>query len=218
MKTALVFGASGLSGSALLKQLLLDKRYGVVKVFNRKALGMAHPKLTEVITDYSNLETIASEIKGDIVFSCLGTTIAKAGSKQAQQIVDRDYPIAVAKIAAQNKVDYFVAVSSVGAHITANNFYLKTKGEMESGIAQYYKAKLFFLRPSFLMGSRQELRIGEKTGIVFFKLIGPFFFGATKKYRGMPVDMLARAMVNLVFKSAPSILEYDQIMEVSKLE
>ncbi len=216
MKTALVFGASGLSGSALLRQLLSDDRYDVVKVFNRKALGIVHPKLKEIITDYTHLERVAMEIKGDVVFSCLGTTIAKAGSKLQQQVVDRDYPIAIAKIAAQNKVDYFVAVSSVGASASTSNFYLRTKGEMESGIAQYYNTKLFFLRPSFLMGSRQDLRIGEKIGIVLFKLIGPFFFGAAKKYRGMPVQILASAMANLVFKSAPSILAYDQIMELGK--
>jgi uncharacterized protein YbjT (DUF2867 family) len=199
MKTALVFGATGLSGTALLEVLLADVRYARVKVFNRKKMALPHPKLEEVIVDFDHLERVSDKMKGDVVFSCLGTTIAKAGSKSAQQKIDRDYPIAIAKIAALNNVEQYIAVSSVGTNASTNNFYLKTKFEMEVGIKHYFNDKAIFMRPSFLLGNRKETRLGEKIGIVIGKLFSPFLIGSMKKYRGMHVEILAKAMVNAPF-------------------
>ncbi len=216
MKTALLFGASGLSGSALLHQLLLDPRYTRIRMFNRTTIGIQDPKLEEILVDYANLDTIQQALKGDVLFSCLGTTISKAGSQSAQQMIDRDYPIAIAKIAAEQGVKCFVAVSSVGTNPNTSNFYLKTKAEMEAGIRQYFKTNLFFLRPSFLIGHRQEQRMGEKIGIVLSRIFSPLMVGGAKKYRGMPVDSMAKAMANIPFVNAASILEYEQIMQISK--
>ncbi len=199
MKTALVFGATGLSGTALLEVLIMDKRYSTIKVFNRKPTLSLPPKVEEIIVDFNHLDLIAEQVKGDVVFSCLGTTISKAGSKAAQQLIDRDFPIAIAKLAAQNKVQQYIAVSSVGTNASTNNFYLKTKFEMEVGVKQYFNDKAVFMRPSFLLGNRKEMRLGEKIGIVMAKLFNPLLLGSIKKYRGMHVEILAKAMANAPF-------------------
>jgi uncharacterized protein YbjT (DUF2867 family) len=213
MKTALVFGATGLSGAALLEVLLKDKRYGHIKVFNRKPTLSLPDRVEEILVDFNQLDLIASQLKGDVVFSCLGTTLSKAGSKAAQQMIDRDYPIAIAKLAAQNKVQQYIAVSSVGTNATTSNFYLKTKFEMEVGVKQYFNDKAVFMRPSFLLGNRKDMRLGEKIGIVVTQLFNPFLLGAIKKYRGMDVQQLAKAMANVPFlETENKYPEFEMIM------
>jgi uncharacterized protein YbjT (DUF2867 family) len=217
MKTALLFGASGLTGSALLEVLLADNRYSCVKVFNRKPMAFTHPKLEEIITDFDHLESVSDKMKGDVVFSCLGTTIAKAGSKAAQQKIDRDYPIAIAKIAASNNVSQYISVSAVGTNNATQNFYLKTKAEMETGVSAYFKTHAIFMRPSFLLGNRTEVRIGEKIGIVVAQIFRPIMIGSLQKYRGIHVSDLARAMANAVFvKHDKNCLEYQEMITLVK--
>jgi uncharacterized protein YbjT (DUF2867 family) len=218
MKTALLFGASGLTGSALLEVLLTDNRYAHVKVFNRKKTALAHPKLEEIIVDFDHLDLVSEKMKGDVVFSCLGTTIAKAGSKAAQQKIDRDYPIAIAKIAADNNVSYYISVSAVGTNNETTNFYLKTKAEMEAGVSQYFKEKAIFMRPSFLLGDRIEKRLGEKIGIIVAQIFRPIMIGSLEKYKGIYVSDLAKAMANAVFvKQNKNYLEYQEMMVLSKI-
>jgi uncharacterized protein YbjT (DUF2867 family) len=218
MKTALLFGASGLTGSALLEVLLTDNRYAHVKVFNRKKTALAHPKLEEIIVDFDHLDLVSEKMKGDVVFSCLGTTIAKAGSKAAQQKIDRDYPIAIAKIAADNNVSHYISVSAVGTNNETTNFYLKTKAEMEAGVLQYFKEKAIFMRPSFLLGDRIEKRLGEKIGIIVAQIFRPIMIGSLEKYRGIYVSDLAKAMANAVFvKQNKNYLEYQEMMVLSKI-
>jgi uncharacterized protein YbjT (DUF2867 family) len=217
MKTALLFGASGLTGKALLEILLDDNRFSHIKVFNRRKITMAHPKLEEVIVDFDRLELVSDKIKGDVVFSCLGTTIAKAGSQMAQQKIDRDYPIAIAKIAAFNQVSQYIAVSAVGTNNETRNFYLKTKAEMEAGISQYFKEQSIFMRPSFLLGNRTEQRLGEKIGIIIAQILRPIMIGKLEKYKGIHVNDLAKAMVNAVFvKQDKNCLEYQAMIALSK--
>jgi uncharacterized protein YbjT (DUF2867 family) len=218
MKTALLFGASGLTGKALLEVLLADQRYAQVKVFNRRQMAFTHPKLEEVIMDFDHLDAVSDKIKGDVVFSCLGTTIAKAGSKSAQQKIDRDYPIAIAKIAALNQVSYYIAVSAVGTNNTTQNFYLKTKAEMEVGVSQYFKETAIYMRPSFLLGDRIEKRLGEKIGIAIAQIFRPIMIGSLEKYRGIYVTDLAKAMANAIFVNQDKNgLEYQEMMALSKI-
>jgi uncharacterized protein YbjT (DUF2867 family) len=215
MKTALLFGASGLSGSALLDALIADDRYSEVKIFIRQPIASTHPKVRIVITDFNHLESVAHDIKGDVVFSCLGTTLSKAGSQSAQQLIDRDYPIAIAKLAAANGVRQFVGVSSVGTNATTTNFYLKTKFEMEVGVSVYFDKRAIFMRPSFLLGQRKEMRLGEKVGIVLARLFSPLLLGSFKKYRGMPVTILAKAMANSIFTTVNNATpEYEAILSL----
>ncbi len=215
---AVIFGASGLTGAALTAQVLAESSVNEVVVFLRRASGMRHAKLTEIIIDFDKMQEHAAQINGDVVFNCLGTTLAKAGSQAAQQRIDRDYPIAVAQIAAANGVPLMVSVSSVGTS-ESGNFYLKTKAEMEAGVVAAMGAnRSVFMRPSMLMGDRKEFRLGEKIGIYAMYGIDYVLLGGLRKYRSMPINALAKAMINVAKGKTPTTNtpEFDEIMRLAQ--
>lgn len=212
MRTAVVFGSTGLTGNALLHHLLKDLRYEKVYAVVRKPSHTPHPKLEEYCFDFKNFETLP-KVPANDVFCCLGTTLKKAGSKENQMIIDRDLPIGAAKFADAVKADNFICVSSVGADKNASNFYLKTKGEMEEGVSAVYDGAVF-MRPSFLLGKRKELRLGEKFGIYLFYLINPLLLGRLSKYKGVQVSMLSKAMIEACFKTRSGILHYKDFLNL----
>jgi uncharacterized protein YbjT (DUF2867 family) len=213
-KTAIIFGVTGLTGHALLGNLLKDDRYSKVYCVTRKNLDIKHPKLEEVNFDFKNFDAL-SQIRADLVFCCLGTTIKKAGSKEAQQVIDRDYPIQVSKYAKKINAEKLVCVSSVGADKKSSNFYLRTKGEMESGVSVNFPGAVF-VRPSFLLGNRKEQRIGEKIGIAVFSVISPLLLSGLKKYKGVNVKALSKVMINSCFRATPNILHYNDFVRLLK--
>lgn len=206
MKTAIIFGSSGLTGQALLKNLVDDNRYEKIYSVVRRHTDYLNPKVEEIVFDYKDFSKLPP-LMVDHVFSCMGTTIKAAGSKEAQQVIDRDYPISISKFAKQIAAEKMVCVSSVGADSRAGNFYLRTKGEMELGVKANFPNSVF-MRPSFLMGDREELRIGEKIGIGVFKVLNPFLLGGLKKFRGINVDKLSKAMIEACFKETKQVLHY----------
>lgn len=204
---AIIFGVTGLTGKALLLNLADDKRYDKIYIVTRRPCGFIHPKVEEILFNYKDFAEMPS-IKAHHVFSCLGTTIKKAGSQAAQQLIDRDYPIAIAKYANTIGAEKMVCVSSVGADNKSGNFYLRTKGEMEEGVKANFKNSVF-VRPSFLLGNREEMRLGEKIGIYVFALVNPLLFGGLTKYKGIHVSKLSKAMIESCFKDTKQELYYN---------
>jgi uncharacterized protein YbjT (DUF2867 family) len=211
---AIVIGATGLVGNLILKELLNDNDFSEVRIFVRKPTGIINPKLKEIITPMTDINTLSSEIQGDVLFNALGTTIKKAGSQEEQQRIDRDLPVAFAKIASENGVKIMLNVSSVGANLNGG-FYLKTKAEMENGTQKYFPRSVFHFRPGFLVGDRKEFRLVEKIASGVMKVIDPILTGSSKKYRSMPADKLAKAMVSLSKNPAgkPAVLQFSDIMK-----
>lgn len=203
---AIIFGVTGLTGTALLHQLAEDSRYTKIYIVTRRPCGFIHPKVEEILFNYKDFKEMPA-IEANHVFSCLGTTIKKAGSQAAQQIIDRDYPIAIAKYANTIGAEKLITISSVGADAKSGNFYLRTKGEMEEGVKANFKNSVF-VRPSFLIGNREEQRLGEKIGIAIFKLINPLLLGSLSKYKGISVDKLAKTMIDACFKETKQELYY----------
>jgi uncharacterized protein YbjT (DUF2867 family) len=211
---AIVIGATGLVGNLILKELLNDNDFSEVRIFVRKPTGIINPKLKEIITPMTDINTLSSEIQGDVLFNALGTTIKKAGSQEEQQRIDRDLPVAFAKIASENGVKIMLNVSSVGANLNGG-FYLKTKAEMENGTGKFFPQSVFHFRPGFLVGDRKEFRLVEKIASGVMKVIDPILTGSSKKYRSMPVDKLAKAMVSLSKNPAgkSTVLQFSEIMK-----
>lgn len=207
MKTAIIFGVTGLTGKTILDQLINDTRYSKIYSVSRRPTGTTNSKVEEIIFDFKDFKSLPA-IKTDHVFSCMGTTIKKAGSQEAQQVIDRDYPIEIAKYAKQINAEKLVCVSSVGTDIHSGNFYLRTKGEMEEGVKKHFPAAIF-VRPSFIFGDREERRTGEKIGINVFKIINPLLIGGLTKYKGVPVQKLAKAMIDACFKETKQVLHYE---------
>jgi uncharacterized protein YbjT (DUF2867 family) len=144
----------------------------------------------------------------------MGTTIKKAGSQAEQQRIDRDLPISFARIAAENGVGMMLNVSSVGASLKSG-FYLKTKAEMENGTSAFFPGRVFHFRPGFLVGNRKEFRPAEKIAFGAMKVIDPVLSGSSKKYRSMPADKLAKAMVSVSKnpEGKPAVLYFPEIMQ-----
>jgi hypothetical protein len=158
----------------------------------RKPLNISHSKLIQEVIDFDNPD--ASKIMGDDLFCAMGTTLAKAGSKDAQYKIDCTYPYEIGKIAKANGVKQYLLVSSLGADADSSNFYLRTKGDLEQKIKSLGFENFVSFRPSFLLGDRQEFRLGEKIAVVFVKLLNPLMIGGLKKYRGIEASKVAKSM------------------------
>lgn len=189
-KKALVLGASGLVGSQLIRQLLESDQYDQVVSLARRDLDLKHPKLVQEILDFDHPDP--GKIVGDDLFCALGTTLRKAGSKEAQYRIDCTYPAEIGRIARQNGVKRYLLVSSVGADALSSNFYLRTKGDLEKKIEGLEFECFVAARPSFLLGERTEFRLAEKIGIWLAVALAPII---PKKYRGIQAATVARALI-----------------------
>lgn len=195
-KVAAVFGATGLVGKELVKLLSEDKNYSKVKLITRRVIPLNSPKAeTILLEDFSRLLSVESEIVADVFFVCIGTTIKKAGTKENFRKTDFELPVNIAKIAQKLNVRQMVVISSIGANISSSNFYLHTKGEMEEGVAKEFTGVLNFIRPSLLLGNREEHRTGEHIASVVLRLFGWIMIGPLKRYRGVEATEVARQMV-----------------------
>lgn len=210
-KTAIVFGATGLIGSELLPQLFADPDYDLVVAFVRKPTGIVAAKLEEVITDFKDLDSLRTQIKGDVVFCCLGTTIATAGSQPAFRKVDYELVRWAAVAASENKVPRFIVVSSMGANADSGNFYLRTKGEMEKAVSALNFDQCVIVRPSMLLGPRKEFRFGEKVGKI---VMVAFSFLIPAKYKAIQAKQVAKAMITSVRNNRKSgVIENSELLK-----
>ena len=195
MKTALVFGSSGLIGQHLLNQLIKNENYNKIKIFVRSKPEINDPKIEIIKTDYSNLQNHKEDIKGDDCFFCIGTTKKNSPDKNEYRRVELHIPKEIAKIAKANSLNSFVFVSSGYADSKSSGDYLKYKGEVEEELKRLKFPKLGIMRPSFLLGDRKEKRIGEKIGILVFNLLSPLFLGPLKKMKPIHSEIVARSMI-----------------------
>lgn len=215
LKRALVLGATGLVGGYCLKELLNNDEYGEIIVLARRSIPIEHKKLKVSVINFEQYTLSTDRLKVDCVFCCLGTTIKKAGSRSAFRKVDYNYPLdfAVAVKAVGNPI--FVIVTALGANNKSRIFYNRVKGEVEEALARIQFKSLIILRPSLLLGVREEARFGEKLATIIIPLFQPLFIGALKKYRPVSAAVVARAMVQFAGLNPTGIriIESDQIAE-----
>ena len=211
MKTAIIIGATGLVGGTLVEQILDNPAYSKVVLLLRKPLNISHSKLVQEIIDFDKPD--ASKIMGDDLFCAMGTTLAKAGSKEKQYKIDCTYPHEIGKIAKANGVKRYILVSSIGADFGSSTFYLRTKGDLEQKIKSLNFQNFVSLRPSFLLGDRKEFRLGEKIGIIIAKVLSPLMLGGLKKYRGIEASTVAKSMQILANQGLTGVhfMESDEI-------
>ncbi|MEN8699227.1 oxidoreductase [Bacillus infantis] len=221
MRKALILGATGLTGGHLLELLLDSGQYSQIKVISRRPLSIKHAKLTVFIGDFSSLEEMGEAFKADDVFCCIGTTIKKAGSKDAFRQTDLEYPIKAAHLAQKAGAARFLIISSMGADLDSMFFYNKVKGQMEEQLKMLNAFSLHIFRPSLLAGDRAEFRLGEKTGEVFLKAAGPFMKGKLKKYKSIQAADVAKGMAAAAIhdkeaRKAARIYESDEIARLAE--
>ena len=212
MKTALLFGSTGLVGGHVLNYLIQNSNYSKIKLFVRSFTGINNPKIEIIKTDFNNLNKHAEDIKGDECFCCIGTTKKKSPNKNEYQKIELDIPKKIAQIAKSNSVKSFFFVSSGYANPKSSGEYLKLKGLVEEEIKNLNFDKIGIMRPSFLLGERQEERIGEKFGIIIFKLLTPILIGSFRKMRPIQSEIVARAMIKLANENIDqSVFESNEI-------
>ena len=217
MRTALIFGSSGLVGSKLVKIILQNEKYDHIKLFVRSETENKSKKLEIIKTDFNNLEKHKDSIVGDDCFFCIGTTRKNTPDKNEYIRTEYNIPVEIGKIAKSNSVKNFIYVSSLGANPNASGLYLKNKGQAEQELINLNFPRLAIIRPSILLGNRKENRIGEKIGIFVMKLLSPLFLGKLKKYKPIKVENVAKAMVNIAQNDyQKKIFESDQLMEIAK--
>lgn len=192
-KTALIVGATGLIGSQLVGLLLNSSRYKEVRVLVRKPLNNPHPKLVEVLYNFARPD--ATQVIGDDVFCCLGTTMKQAGSKEAFYTVDHEYPLQIARFALRNGAAQYLIVTAMGASLDSTIFYNRVKGEVERDLRTVGFNTLHIFRPSLLLGDRGERRLGEKIGETVMRFFDPIMVGVLKKYRAIDSGKVAQAML-----------------------
>lgn len=213
---AIIIGASGLIGRELLTLLLAYSHFETVKIFVRKSLNIKHPKLTEVISDFKDLNSLKSEIYGDALFCCLGSTKSKTPDLNQYRKIDHDYPLFFAEEGLKNGLQQFHLVSALGADAKSSNFYTKMKGETEEAIKLLGIPSLYIYQPSFLRGNRVENRPLEKFALLIMKAIDPLLIGGLKKYQSINAISVAKAMIIESIKNKRGIFVHksDQIKEL----
>jgi len=217
MKTALLFGSSGLVGGHLLNQLIKDTNYSKIKLFVRSDAEISDPKVEIIQTDFSNLQNHKEDIKGDDCFFCIGTTKKNSPDKDEYKRVELEIPKEVAQIAKSNLVKSFIFVSALYANPKSSGDYVRFKGQVEEELKELNFPKLAILRPSFLIGDRKEKRVSEIIGIFIFKFLSPLLLGPLKKMKPIHSKTVAKAMIAVIQNDIQeNTLESNEIVEVFK--
>jgi uncharacterized protein YbjT (DUF2867 family) len=212
-KTALIAGASGLVGSYLVRSLVDSSDYGTVVSVGRRGVGWSHPKLKQIVVDFKTLQSLPENLRIDDAFCTLGTTLKKAGSREAFQEIDFTSTLKLARTCLAQGARTFTIVTALGADPNSKLFYSRVKGELEGALRGLGFPSLIILRPSFLVGDRAEHRFFETLAEILLLILRPVLVGPFKKYRAVKASAVAQSMIKAAQNAKPGtrILESDQI-------
>ena len=214
-KTAILLGATGLTGGILLDLLLKNDTYAKIKLFSRSSIGFTHEKMEEHLIDLLALETHSALFTGDDIFCCIGTTKSKTPDKDTYKKIDFGIPVAAAKLAKQNKISTLIIISALGADAKSSVFYNKIKGEMENAVLAENVKNTTILQPSLIGGHRSEKRLGEWLFKQVMKVFNFILIGTLAKYKSIEPQTIAEAMIWLANNDCEMIrIESDQIKKI----
>lgn len=216
-KTALIAGATGLVGTYCLSDLIASAAYSRVIALVRRRMPLNHPKLDQRVISFDWLQELPVSSCDD-VFLALGTTIKKAGTQASFRKVDYEYPRRIAEAGMRLGAQRLALVSSVGADPKSRNFYLRVKGELEQAVAAMRFESAHILRPSLLLGRRAEKRFGEGLAQAVMPLIAPVMLGEWKRYRAIPAEIVAKAMIGAAQSGQRGVHvhEYEDIVRLAE--
>jgi uncharacterized protein YbjT (DUF2867 family) len=212
-----IAGASGLVGTELLTLLTANKYYGSIHLPVRRPMNNLPAGVHSHQVDFSNLKGFDPGVAIRDVYICLGTTQKKAGGKAGFYVVDHDYVLNLAKWAKSNGVERVCIISSIGANPKSSSFYLKTKGEVEQELIALGFQHLCIVRPSLLLGKRDEYRWAEELAAKIYPVFSLLLIGKIRKYRAVKAEKVARAMFRFTtgLTSSLMVAENDMINDLS---
>ncbi|MFX3623545.1 MAG: oxidoreductase [Ectobacillus sp.] len=208
-RTALVLGASGLVGQELVEQLLDCDHYASVTVLVRRPIEQRHEKLQQKIVDFNILEQYEAYFAVDDVYSCLGTTIKKAKTKENFMKVDYGYTMRAARICERKNVHNFLVISSMGANPKSMFFYSQVKGRIEEELKQVSIEGIHIFRPSLLLGEREEFRFGEQMAEKISAVLPFLYKGPFEKYKPISAWQVAKGMCTTALRNKKGIHIYE---------
>jgi len=218
--TAVIIGASGLTGNLVLEELLRDNDFKTVRILVRRTVKIIHPKLEQEIVNFNNLDEYTKKFgEGDVIFCCIGTTQKKVkGDKELYKQIDYDIPINAASIGIAKGFKKFLIVSAIGANENSSNFYVRLKGKIENALKQFHFDSLDIFQPSLLNGNRNETRVLEKMIQGVMDIVSFLFLGPLKKYHAIGADNVAKSMVYAARqnKSGVHYYTYQEMMEMAR--
>lgn len=217
-RNALVWGATGLVGSYLVRLLVDAPEYEQITVVVRRAMNIQHPKIRQVVIDFDGASGLDTDTHGAVqdVFCCLGTTMRKAGSEEAFYKVDYTYSMQAAEFALRHGAKQFLLVSASGADATSRIYYNRVKGSLEDALRKMPFERLVVVRPSLLLGNRAEFRLGERIAILLGKVVQYVMVGPLKRVRPIPAEHVAKGLVWLALhpKKAQEIVENEVLLDI----
>ena len=214
-KTAIILGATGLTGGILLHRLLKDDRYSKIKLFSRSSVKLDHPKIEEHLIDMLHLREHSELFIADEVFCCVGTTKSKTPDKEKYHNIDYGIPVSAARLCKTNGITTIIIVSALGANPDSSIFYNRTKGDMEKAVLEFNIPSTYILQPSLIDSKRQERRMGEYLFIQLMRLINPVLVGKLKKYRSIEPETIVSAMIWLANNEyEPKRIPSDKINQI----
>ncbi|MDN3596072.1 NAD-dependent epimerase/dehydratase family protein [Zunongwangia endophytica] len=215
-KTAIVLGATGLTGRNLVEELLRNDAYSKITLFSRSTLGRKDAKLEEHLVDLFKLEDYKDNFIADHVFCCIGTTKSKTPDKETYKKIDHGIPVTAAKLSAKNGAECFTVISAMGADANSKIFYNQTKGKMEQDVMVKNVPNIYIIRPALIVGDREEKRFFEKLATHAFKIFNFMLVGKLKKYRSVKSVHIAKTMIEVANYGYPdSIIKSNKISELA---
>lgn len=203
-RKALLLGATGLVGRACLKLLLDNDQYEQVTVLSRRGVDIQHPKLDWQVVDLDNMEGCLPQFKVDDVFCCLGSTMKKAGSRQAFRHVDHDLVVLAGQMAKRAGVQRFLVVSAINANSRSPFFYSRVKGQMERALKQLELPLLVLAQPSLLRGDREDKRPAEDWGNLLNRIVEPLTRWTDAHWLPVDGNKVAEGMVGMALEGPDS--------------
>ena len=208
---AVIIGATGLTGSELALKLLSKNEFSEITCIVRNTPSLNN-EIKYIQTDFDTISDI--KFKADTAFTCLGTTIKKAKTKENFYKVDYHYNLKFAEVCKINGVERFILMSALGANSKSSVFYSRVKGELENAVINLNFKSLTIIRPSVLEGNRIEYRRGEIFLRKLMKIINPLLIGKLRRYRSVRIEQVVNAMIEAAILDQPGIriIENEEIL------
>lgn len=215
-KTAIILGATGLTGSLLLEQLLIDSRYAKIILFSRRTCGLKHDKIEEHLVDLLDLTSHKNQFFADEVYCCIGSTNAKTPNEEQYLQIDYGIPVMAAQLCKENNIQTFIVISALGADKQSKMFYNRTKGRMEEAVLMEQITNTYILQPALIGGDRSEKRFGESAAKLVMKVVNPFLFGSLSKYKSIHPLNIVKCMIFIANNLYPTVrIPSDEIKKIA---